>query len=63
MESLFVSKGLGSRNDKVVLGEETKKVTGSVVEFAFGIGRNSYFATSYPHPAIHVDISDVRSME
>ena len=38
-------------------------MTGSVVEFAFGPGESSYFATNNPHPAIHADIGGIGSME
>ncbi|OCK74229.1 hypothetical protein K432DRAFT_398263 [Lepidopterella palustris CBS 459.81] len=42
---------------------EEEIVTGSVVEFAFGEGEKSYFATSYPHRAEFAERKDIRLME
>lgn len=42
---------------------EEEIVTGSVVEFAFGEGEKSYFATSYPHRAEFSRRKDIRLME
>jgi len=42
--------------------EEPKRVTGSVVEFAFGNGPKSYFATSYPYRAEYAEESDKRTV-
>jgi hypothetical protein len=42
--------------------EEPKTVTGSVVEFAFGNGPQSYFATSYPYRAEYAAESDTRTV-
>jgi hypothetical protein len=42
--------------------EETETaVTGSVVEFAFGLQPNSYFVTSYPHRPHLASLEDRRT--
>jgi hypothetical protein len=41
--------------------ETEKKVSGSVVEFAFGLQANSYFATSYPHRPHLAPLEDRRT--
>jgi hypothetical protein len=40
--------------------DEPAEVTGSVVEFAFGVSAESYFATSYPYRAEYADKADKR---
>ena len=41
---------------------EDQAVSGSVVEFAFGLDENSYLATSYPHRPHLADKGDVRTI-
>ena len=41
---------------------EDQAVSGSVVEFAFGLDENSYLATSYPHRPHLADKRDVRTI-
>jgi len=41
---------------------EDQAVSGSVVEFAFGLEENSYLATSYPHRPHLADKHDVRTI-
>lgn len=44
------------------LHDQKKVLTGSVVEFAFGIEPRSYFVTSYPHRAEYGPTDDVRTI-
>ncbi len=54
---------IGGWNESSSDPGELERVTGGVVEFAFGDKDKSYFATSYPHRAEYADKSDVRHME
>jgi hypothetical protein len=41
---------------------EERRVTGSVVEFAFGDSPQSYLATSYPYRVEFAEKSDIRTL-